>query len=72
MFWEDDAFKIKTGLLSEAKRLGKHETDMEAVGAALEHYVKWLRQTRILKLFGTIDFDPEYDYKEERRRKRNS
>ena len=52
--------------------MGKHETDTEAVGAALEHYVKWLRQTRILKLFGTIDFDPEYDYKEERRRRRNS
>jgi hypothetical protein len=23
-------------------------------------------------LFGTLDFDPAYDYKEERRKKRNS
>jgi hypothetical protein len=28
------------------------------------------RQRRIIKLFGTIDYDPAYDYKAERRRKR--
>jgi hypothetical protein len=27
-------------------------------------------QLRILDLFGTIDFDPTYDYKAERKRKR--
>jgi hypothetical protein len=35
------------------------------------HSFSLRKQRRILKLFGTIDFDPEYDYKAERRRKRN-
>jgi hypothetical protein len=28
-------------------------------------------QRRILELFGTVDFDPEYDYKAARRKKRS-
>ena len=28
------------------------------------------KQMEIIKLFGTIDYDPKYDYKAERRRKR--
>jgi hypothetical protein len=37
--------------------------------AALAEYVKRRKQLRILDAFGTIDFDPKYDYKTERRRK---
>jgi len=40
------------------------------VAAALEQYVRLHKQRRIVKLFGTVDFDPMYDYKLERRRKR--
>jgi hypothetical protein len=32
--------------------------------------VKVRRQRRILEAFGSFDFDPEYDYKTERRRRR--
>ena len=28
------------------------------------------QQLKAIELFGTIDFDPDYDYKRERRRKR--
>ena len=38
--------------------------------AALSEYVKRREQLHILNAFGTIDFDPKYDYKAERRRKR--
>jgi hypothetical protein len=38
--------------------------------AALEEYIRWRKKMGILELFGTLDFDPEYDYKAERRRKR--
>ena len=72
MLLADDAFKLDKELLSEAKRLGEHRTDQEALVAALQSYIKRLKQTRILTLFGTVDFDPEYDYKKERRRKRNT
>lgn len=57
-------------LIEEALRLGQHETVEEAVTAALEEYIRWRKQMGILELFGTVDFDPEYDYKAERRRKR--
>jgi hypothetical protein len=42
----------------------------QAVTAALEEYIQHRKQQRILEAFGTVDFDPEYDYKAERRRKR--
>jgi Arc/MetJ family transcription regulator len=56
-------------LIEEARRVGRHKTKREAVSAALAEYVKRRKQLRILDAFGTIDFDPKYDYKTERRRK---
>jgi hypothetical protein len=58
-------------LIVEAQRVGKHKTKKEAVTAALSEYVRRRKQLDIVKLFGTIDYDPSYDYKAERRRKRN-
>ena len=58
-------------LILEAQRVGKHKTKKEAVTAALSEYVRRRKQLDIVKLFGTIDYDPSYDYKAERRRKRN-
>jgi Arc/MetJ family transcription regulator len=57
-------------LIEEARRLGDHKTKKEAVTKALEEYVQRHKQQRILDDFGTVDFDPGYDYKAERRRKR--
>jgi hypothetical protein len=54
-------------LILEAKRLGNFATKRAAVTAALEEFVRSRKQLEILKLFGTIDFDPEYDYKKYRR-----
>jgi hypothetical protein len=51
-------FKSNKSLLAEARRLGQHRTDEKAIKAALGEYVRLLRQRRILRLFGTIDFDP--------------
>jgi len=57
-------------LIEEARRSGGHRTKKEAVTKALEEYVRRRKQLRILDSFGTVDFDPNYDYKAERRRKR--
>lgn len=57
-------------LIEEARRLGDHKTKKEAVTRALQEYVQRHKQQRILQDFGTVDFDPAYDYKAERRRKR--
>lgn len=58
--------KIDERILAEARLLGGHETDEEAVTAALKAYIERRRQLAIMKLAGTIDFEPEYDYKKER------
>ena len=56
-------------LIDRARRVGKHKTKKEAVTAALEEYVGRREQMRILELAGSIDYDPDYDYKALRRRK---
>lgn len=61
---------IDDKLIEAARRIGHHKTKKEAVTAALSEYVARRKQLEILSLFGTIDFDPTYDYKAERRRKR--
>ena len=54
-------------LIEEARKLGGHKTKKEAVTKALEEYVRRRQQLKIIELFGTIDFDPAYDYKKERK-----
>ncbi|HWZ75724.1 MAG: DUF2191 domain-containing protein [Acidobacteria bacterium] len=61
---------IDDRLIEEARKSGKHKTKKEAVTTALREYIQRHRQRRILEAFGTFDFDPSYDYKAERRRKR--
>jgi Arc/MetJ family transcription regulator len=55
-------------LIEEARQAGNHKTKKEAVTAALDEYVRRHKQMRILDAFGTVTFDPAYDYKAERRR----
>jgi len=61
---------IDDRLIEEARKSGKHKTKKDAVTTALREYIQRHRQRRILEAFGTFDFDPGYDYKAERRRKR--
>jgi Arc/MetJ family transcription regulator len=61
---------IDDRLIAEAKRLGRHRTKKEAVNAALDEYVRRRKQQKIVRLFGAIDYDENYDYKAERKRKR--
>lgn len=58
---------IEDGLIEEAKRVGNHVTKRDAVTAALKEYIERRKQIEILKLAGTIDYDPAYDYKKVRR-----
>ena len=60
---------IDDELLEEALRLGGHRTKKATVNEALKEYVRRRKQLQILDLFGQIDYAPDYDYKEQRRRK---
>ena len=61
---------IDDRLVEEARKVGGHRTKKEAVTQALKEYVQRHKRRRILAAFGTVDFDPTYDYKAERWRKR--
>jgi len=58
---------IDDKLLKEARRIGGYRTNNAAVNAALDEYIRRRKQMDILKLFGTIDYDPRYDHKAIRR-----
>jgi Arc/MetJ family transcription regulator len=55
-------------LIERAVKLGKHKTKRAAVTQALKEYVEHLEQQKLLALFGTVDYDPEYDYKKQRKK----
>jgi Arc/MetJ family transcription regulator len=57
---------IDDALIDEARRIGNHPTKKQAVTVALQEYVARRKQMAILDLFGTIDFDPEYDSRRSR------
>jgi len=61
---------IDDSLIEEARRIGQHKTKKEAVTRALSEYIAHRKRLKILDSFGTYDFDPEYDYKADRKRKR--
>jgi Arc/MetJ family transcription regulator len=61
---------IDDRLITEAQKLGRHRTKKDAVTAALDEYIQRRKQQDILQLFGTIEYENNYDYKKERTRKR--
>jgi hypothetical protein len=58
---------LDDNLINEARRIGNHATKKAAVTAALDEYIRRRKQLEILDYFGTIDFDPTYDYKKVRK-----
>jgi hypothetical protein len=60
---------INPKLLEQAKRIGKHRTKKDAVNAALTEYIQRRNQIGIVKLFGPIDYDSDYDYKAQRKKR---
>jgi hypothetical protein len=59
---------LDPSLLEEAHRIGGHRTKKATVTEALQEYILRRKQQRVLDLFGTIEYDADYDYKEQRQR----
>jgi hypothetical protein len=57
-----------TSCLKEAVRVGGLRTKKDTVNQALREYIQRRRQVKIIELFGTVEFDPAYDHKKQRRR----
>lgn len=60
---------IDDKLLSEALSIGGFKTKRETVNEALREFIQRRQRLELVKLFGKIDYDDQYDYKEERRRR---
>ena len=60
---------LDDGLIEEAKMLGKHKTKKGAVTEALVEYIQRRKQIEILRLFHSIEYETDYDYKKQRSKK---
>lgn len=56
-------------LLDRALALSGEKTKKAAVTRALEEFIARREQARIVELFSTLDWDPDFDYKAERSRR---
>ncbi|MEN8227404.1 MAG: type II toxin-antitoxin system VapB family antitoxin [Bacteroidota bacterium] len=57
---------IEDWLIEEAKLVGKHRTKKGAVTEALKEYIQRRKQSEIIRIFHSIDYDQDYDYKKQR------
>ena len=60
--------QIEDRLITKAVKLGGHPSKKAAVTQALTEYIHHLEQEKILSLFGSVTFDPAYNYKKQRAR----
>lgn len=60
---------LDDNLLALAQKVGGMKTKKDTVNAALKEFIERRRQEEIVSLFGTIEWDRAYDYKELRKRK---
>jgi Arc/MetJ family transcription regulator len=59
---------IDDKLIIKAQKIGQHKTKKEAVTTALKEYIAHKKQLKVLDLFGSIEFDKNFDYKKARKR----
>ena len=57
---------IDDKLIESARVIGKHRTKKAAVTEALIEYIERRKQIDVLELFGKVEYDPDYNYKEQR------
>jgi hypothetical protein len=60
---------IDDNLLEEARIVGKHATKKAVVNEALAEYIQRRKQVEIINLFNSIEYDPDYDYKVQRKKR---
>ena len=59
---------IDDQLIIEAQIIGGSKTKKAAVTEALKEYIQRRKQLQLTALFGKIDYDPDYYYKQTRSR----
>lgn len=57
---------LNDNLLQEAINLNPNMSIETTIENALQTYLRQQKRMKITDLFGTIDYDPDYDYKQQR------
>jgi len=60
--------QVDDKLIVKAVKLGGHKTKKAAVTQALIEYINHIEQEKILSMFGSVDYDTDYNYKTQRSR----
>jgi hypothetical protein len=60
---------IDDNLLKNAQEISGLKTKKDTVTLALKEFIQRRQQKEIVSLFGTINYDQEYNYKKSRNRK---
>ncbi len=53
-------------LVQAARELNPGMKIEVAIETALKTYIEQQKRLKVIELFGTIDYDPDYDYKKQR------
>jgi len=61
--------QVETKLLEEVKKIDNYPNKNAAINAALKEYIAKYKRLECLKCFGTFDFDPDFDYKQQRKQR---
>lgn len=56
-------------LLEEAKKISGLQFKKDVIDLALQEYIERHKQQEIIKLFHTIPYEQNYDYKKERKKR---
>lgn len=59
--------ELNENLLRKAMNLSGARTKKAAVNEALAEYVQRREQLKIIKLFGTVEYENSFDYKKQRK-----
>jgi Arc/MetJ family transcription regulator len=60
---------LDDSLIERARKMGKHKTKKEAVTKALQEYIRYRQQQKVLDLMNQVDYEPAFNYKRERKRR---
>ncbi len=58
--------QIDQTLLQEALALSNHPTANVLIESALREYIQRRKQLQVIELFGTIDYEEDYNYNQQR------
>ena len=59
---------INENLLNNAFLIGGYSSKKETVNTALQEFIQRRKSEELISLFGTIEYDSDYDYKKLRAR----